>query len=219
MDTFRNLTWNDNKVSRAARERQHGHTSCAIWFTGLSGAGKSTIANSLELQLHNAGIRTYLLDGDNVRHGLNQDLGFSMADRRENIRRVAHAAKLFVDAGIVVIVAMISPLRADRDAARGLFTPDEFMEVFVECPLEVCMERDPKGLYKQAQAGAISDFTGISSPYEPPIDAEITIHTNRQSVEDATYLIADYVGARVSLQDEAETNASRAYAVNLITEE
>lgn len=211
MDNLHNLTWNDNKVTRTARAQQHGHTSCAVWFTGLSGAGKSTIANALELQLHNTGIRTYLLDGDNVRHGLNQDLGFSMADRQENIRRVAHTANLFVDAGIVVIVAMISPLRADRNTARTLFTPGEFIEVFVECPLEVCIERDPKGLYKQAQAGAISDFTGISSPYESPLDAEITIHTNRQSVEEATHLIARYVTDKISFQGDAELSRSAAH--------
>ncbi|MHB1630579.1 MAG: adenylyl-sulfate kinase [Bacilli bacterium] len=210
MDNLRNLTWNDNKVTRAARAQQHGHTSCAVWFTGLSGAGKSTIANSLELQLHHAGIRTYLLDGDNVRHGLNQDLGFSMSDRQENIRRVAHTARLFVDAGIVVIVAMISPLRADRNTARALFAPGEFIEVFVECPLEVCIERDPKGLYKQAQAGAISDFTGISSPYEPPLDAEITIHTDWQSVEDATHRITHHVSGMVSMQDGAELGSMSA---------
>jgi bifunctional enzyme CysN/CysC len=148
-----------------------------LWFTGLSGSGKSTIANLVERQLHAEGRHTYILDGDNVRHGLNRDLGFTDADRVENIRRVAETAKLFVEAGLIVLVSFISPFRSERRMARELLGEGEFIEVFVDTPLEICMQRDPKGLYAKAKAGAIKNFTGIDSPYEPPQAPELVLKT------------------------------------------
>jgi len=204
MEKGRNVTWQQMAVSRYARELAQGHRSGVVWFTGLSGAGKSTLANALELELSRRGIRTYLLDGDNVRHGLNQDLGFTISDRQENIRRVGHLAKLFVDAGVVVITAMISPLRADRRMARELFANDEFVEVFVDCPLDVCIARDPKGLYQKAQSGLITDFTGISSPYERPEFPEITIPTDTMSVEQAVAKMRADLLQRIEIRHEVD---------------
>ncbi len=170
-------------VTRAQRERLHGHAGRVVWLTGLSGAGKSTLANALEARLHAAGRRTYLLDGDHLRLGLNRDLGFSDADRGENVRRVAEVARLFVDAGVIVIAAFISPLRAQRDAARALFAPGDFVEIFVEAPLEVAEARDPKGLYRKARSGQLPQFTGIDAPYEPPLAPELVLPTHRWTVE------------------------------------
>jgi len=170
-------------VTRADRERLGGHRGRVVWLTGLSGAGKSTLANALERELHGLGRRTYLLDGDAIRQGLNRDLGFSDADRAENIRRIAQVARLFVDAGVIVIVAFISPFRAERDAARGLFAPGDFLEVFVDVPLAVAEQRDPKGLYRRARAGTLAQFTGIDSPYEPPLAADLVLPTHLWSVE------------------------------------
>ena len=157
---------------------------CVIWFTGLSGSGKSTIANELEKKLFEIGKRTYILDGDNLRHGLNNDLGFSEQDRVENIRRVAEVAKLMVDAGLIVLATFISPYRSDRQAARELFEEGEFIEIFVDTPLDLCESRDPKGLYKKARQGLIKNFTGIDSPYEQPTKAEITIKINELNIID-----------------------------------
>jgi bifunctional enzyme CysN/CysC len=154
-----------------------------LWFTGLSGAGKSTVANTLEKRLHAMGRHTYMLDGDNIRHGLNKDLGFTDVDRVENIRRVAEAAKLFVDAGLIVMVSFISPFRSERRMARDLFEEGEFVEVFVDTPLAVCEARDPKGLYRKARAGLIRNFTGIDSLYEPPERAEVTLDTSKATPE------------------------------------
>jgi bifunctional enzyme CysN/CysC len=154
-----------------------------LWFTGLSGAGKSTIANTLEKRLHAMGRHTYMLDGDNIRHGLNKDLGFTDADRVENIRRVAEAARLFVDAGLIVMVSFISPFRSERRMARDLFQEGEFIEVYIDTPLEVCEERDPKGLYRKARAGLITNFTGIDSLYEPPENAELKLDTSKTTPE------------------------------------
>jgi bifunctional enzyme CysN/CysC len=162
-----------------------------LWFTGLSGSGKSTIANLVEKQLTAEGKHTYLLDGDNVRHGLNRDLGFTDADRVENIRRVGEAAKLFLDAGLIVLTAFISPFRSERRMARELLGEGEFLEVFVDTPIEICMQRDPKGLYQKAKAGTIKNFTGIDSPYEAPANPEVRIDTTRLSPEDAATLIVD----------------------------
>ncbi|MDA8195365.1 MAG: adenylyl-sulfate kinase [Thermaerobacter sp.] len=170
-------------VTKHHRQMLNGHRSYALWLTGLSGAGKSTLANALEAELYARGMRTFLLDGDNLRTGLTQDLGFSPADRRENVRRVAHAAKLLVDAGVVVLVALISPFHEERQRARALFAPDEFVEIFVDCPLDVCEARDVKGLYHQARIGKIPEFTGISSPYERPANPDIRVQSDRQSVE------------------------------------
>lgn len=170
-------------VDKEARRLMNGHTSKVLWFTGLSGSGKSTIANALEMALHKQGIRTYILDGDNVRHRLNKDLGFTDADRVENIRRIAEVAKLMLDAGIVVITSFISPFKAERDAARELFEDDEFVEVFVDTPLELAESRDPKGLYKKARNGEIPNFTGINSPYEAPTQPDFHLETKDKNIE------------------------------------
>ncbi|MGA7838731.1 MAG: adenylyl-sulfate kinase [Ignavibacteriaceae bacterium] len=173
-----NIVWHNQSVSKSNREKIKGHSGCCIWFTGLSGSGKSTIANALELELNKRKIHTYLLDGDNIRHGLNNDLGFSEEDRVENIRRIGEVAKLFVDAGVIVITAFISPFIKDRDSIRASFQNINFIEVFVDCKLETCEKRDPKGLYKKARNGEIKDFTGINSPYEPPLKPELQIKNN-----------------------------------------
>lgn len=169
-------------VGREDRERLAGHRGRVIWFTGLSGAGKSTVANALEVALHGMHRRTYVLDGDNVRRGLCKDLGFTDADRVENMRRVAEVARLFVDAGVVVLVAFISPFRAERQAARDLFAPGDFLEVFVNVPLAVAEQRDTKGLYRKARSGALSHLTGIDSPYEPPLAPDLALRTDMLSV-------------------------------------
>jgi bifunctional enzyme CysN/CysC len=172
------------EVTKAARARLNAQKPALLWFTGLSGAGKSTIANNLEKKLHALGKRTFVLDGDNVRHGLNRDLGFTEADRVENIRRVAEVAKLFVEAGLITIVAFISPFRPEREMARELVAPGEFIEVFVDTPLEVCEQRDPKGLYKKARRGELRNFTGLDSPYEPPSHPELTLNALDNSADD-----------------------------------
>ena len=177
-----NITWHQATVTTEDREQLLNQKGCVIWFTGLSGSGKSTLANAVAHLLHERNHHTYVLDGDNVRHGLNKNLGFSPADREENIRRVGEVAKLFVDAATVVMTAFISPYRADRDQARNLIGEGRFVEVFVECPLEVCEERDPKGLYKKARTGEIKEFTGISAPYEPPHNAEVIVNTADLSI-------------------------------------
>ncbi|TKK30344.1 adenylyl-sulfate kinase [Pantoea agglomerans] len=170
-----NVVWHDHSVTRASREQQHGHQGVVLWFTGLSGSGKSTVAGALEQALHRIGVSTYLLDGDNVRHGLCRDLGFSDDDRKENIRRVGEVAKLMVDAGLVVLTAFISPHRAERQMVRDLLEPGQFIEVFVDTPLAVCEARDPKGLYRKARAGELRNFTGIDSVYEAPDSPEIQL--------------------------------------------
>jgi bifunctional enzyme CysN/CysC len=188
-----NIHWQALDVGKAARAAALGQRPCVLWFTGLSGAGKSTIANLVERKLHVAGRHTYLLDGDNVRHGLNRDLGFTDADRVENIRRVAETAKLFVDAGLIVLVSFISPFRSERDAARRLMGEGEFFEVYVDAPLELAESRDPKGLYKKARAGAIANFTGIDSPYETPPSPDIHLDTAAHDAEE----LADRVVERL----------------------
>jgi bifunctional enzyme CysN/CysC len=188
-----NIYWHAlevNKQSRAAHKRQ---TPRVLWLTGLSGAGKSTIANLVEKRLHSLGMHTYLLDGDNVRHGLNRDLGFSDADRVENIRRIAEVSRLMVDAGLIVLVAFISPFRADRAMARSLFESREFVEIFVDTPLAEAERRDPKGLYKKARAKELKNFTGIDSPYEPPESPELRIDTTSLSAEEAAQRIVSYL--------------------------
>lgn len=190
-----NIVWHQGAVTRADREQVNGHKGCTVWLTGLSGSGKSTIAVDLEKRLWERGVRAYILDGDNVRHGLNKNLGFSPADRTENIRRIGEVAKLFTDAGIVALTAFISPYRDDRDQVRALM-PDDFVEVHVDCPVEVCEQRDVKGLYKKARAGEIKEFTGISAPYEAPAKAELTINTAGQSVEASALQILAYLEQR-----------------------
>ncbi|MBL7249431.1 adenylyl-sulfate kinase [Alloalcanivorax marinus] len=182
-DSKAQVVWHQSSVGKADRAKAKGQAPKCIWLTGLSGSGKSTLANALEVALTEQGKHTYLLDGDNVRHGLNKNLGMSDEDRTENIRRVSEVAKLMVDAGLVVVTAFISPFRADRDAARALFEDGEFVEVFVDAPLEKCEERDPKGLYKKARAGEIKEFTGIDSPYEAPAKPEVVINTADNDIE------------------------------------
>lgn len=194
------IVWQASKITRKEQERLKEHRSFCLWFTGLSGAGKSTLANAIQQEVHKLGMHTYLLDGDNVRHGLNGDLGFSAKDRKENVRRVAEVANLFVDAGIVVITALISPFEEDRNMARACFAPGDFVEVFVDCPLETCMARDPKGLYKKAQAGLITEFTGISSPYEMPQNPEIVVNTAGLSIEECVEKIIEYLRDHMDLR-------------------
>jgi adenylylsulfate kinase len=177
-----NITWHSHNVTKENRASQKNQKPCILWFTGLSGSGKSTIANALEQRLFELGYHSYLLDGDNVRHGLNKDLGFSDADRVENIRRIGEVAKLFVDAGLIVMTAFISPFRSDRDLVRALVGEGEFLEIFVDTPLEVCEQRDPKGLYKKARAGQIKNFTGLDSPYEAPQGPELVLETAHNDV-------------------------------------
>jgi adenylylsulfate kinase len=182
-----NTVWHHHTVTRAMREQRNGHKGAVLWFTGLSGAGKSTIANLVEQRLFAAGCHTYVCDGDNVRHGLNRDLGFSPADRVENIRRIAEVARLMLDAGQIVMTAFISPYRADRERARERIGQEDFIEIYCKCTLQECERRDVKGLYRRARAGEIREFTGISAPYEEPQSADLVLdtadHTLEQSVE------------------------------------
>ena len=179
----RNLTWLKTAVSREQRESLNGHRGAALWFTGFSGSGKSTLANAVEQRLHQAGYRTFLLDGDNIRHSLCGDLGFSHEDRTENIRRIGEVAKLFVEAGVVVLAAFISPYRVDREIVRSIMQPGDFNEIYCQCPLDICEKRDVKGLYKKARSGEISDFTGISAPYEAPLLPEIVVNTAEDALD------------------------------------
>ena len=187
----KNIVWHQSTVSKSEREQESAHKGCTVWLTGLSGSGKSTLANLLEKALWERGVRSFVLDGDNVRHGLNKDLGFSPADRTENIRRIGEVAKLFTEAGVLNVTAFISPYRADRDLVRDIMEDGDFVEVMVECDLDECEKRDPKGLYKKARAGEIPEFTGISAPYEAPEKPELTINTTSQSEEDS---LADLLG-------------------------
>jgi len=188
-----NLHWQVAPIDKRAHRELNGHKACVIWYTGLSGAGKSTIANHVERRLHALGLHTCLLDGDNVRHGLNRDLGFSEGDRAENIRRVAEVAKLMVEAGLIVLVSFISPFRAERRFARALFDPDEFYEVFVDTPLDIAEQRDTKGLYRKARSGALKNFTGIDSPYEHPENPEVRIDTLAMTPNDAAETVIKHL--------------------------
>ncbi|MDT0163285.1 adenylyl-sulfate kinase [Bacillus sp. AG4(2022)] len=189
-----NLTWHETAVTKEGRRAQNGHASCVLWFTGLSGSGKSTIANIVSHRLFKDGIAEYVLDGDNIRHGLNRDLGFSEQDRNENIRRIGEVAKLFTDSGQIVCTAFISPYRKDRELVRSLFPEKgEFIEVFIDCPLEECEKRDPKRLYQKARRGEIKGFTGIDAPYEEPEEPEIIIRTDQLSPEEAAEKILIYL--------------------------
>ena len=194
--TATNITWHAGTVSRGEREKLLGQRGAVVWLTGLSGSGKSTIAVDLEKRLCERGVRTYILDGDNIRHGLNKNLGFSPEDRTENIRRIGEVAKLFTDAGVVAITAFISPYRADRDQVRALMKPGDFVEIHVDCPVEVCEQRDVKGLYKKARAGEIKEFTGISAPYEAPERPELVLDTGALSVEASVAALLSYLEDR-----------------------
>ncbi len=190
------VVWHPGAVTKTDRETISGHKACTIWMTGLPASGKSTLAVALEKALWDRGVHAYVLDGDNIRHGLNKDLGFSPEDRNENIRRIGEVAKLFTSAGVINVTAFISPYRADRDQARKIMGDGEFVEVYVDCPVEECERRDPKGHYKKARAGEIPEFTGISAPYEPPLNAEIVVHTERESEAQSVAKILSYLETR-----------------------
>jgi len=185
-------------ISKEDRECQNGHKGHVLWFTGLSGSGKSTVASAVERELHQQGIKTFILDGDNVRAGLNSDLDFSAASREENIRRIAHVSALMKDAGLVVLSAFVSPYQKDRDFVRECANND-FSEIFISTPLEVCEQRDVKGLYAKARAGEISNFTGISAPFEEPTNPELDVPTHKMSIEEATAMVVDYINTKIAL--------------------
>jgi adenylylsulfate kinase len=193
MRNHHNLTWHHSSVTKEKRHDLNGHKSCVLWFTGLSGSGKSSLANAVDQELFQKQCRSYVLDGDNIRHGLNRDLSFEANDRKENIRRIGEVAKLFVDSGLIVSSAFISPFREDRQFVRNMFNQGEFIEVFLKCPIEVCENRDPKGLYKKARKGEITNFTGITSPYEIPINPEIVIETNKMTISQSVEQILMYL--------------------------
>ena len=193
MSNATNIFWHQSAISRADREKLFGHHGITIWFTGLSASGKSTLAVATEKVLHARRLHTYILDGDNIRHGLNKNLGFSPEDRVENIRRIGEVAKLFRDCGIINLTAFISPYREDRKLARDLAEAGSFIEVFVDCPISICEQRDPKGVYKKARAGIIKEFTGISAPYEIPESPEIHLHTDTTSLENCVDTILTYL--------------------------
>ncbi|PTX63243.1 adenylylsulfate kinase [Melghirimyces profundicolus] len=191
-----NIVWFDTAVRKEDRRRKNGHGSAVLWFTGLSGSGKSTLANALDRQLAGLGLNSYVLDGDNIRHGLNRDLGFSPEDRKENIRRIGEVAKLFVDSGQFALTAFISPYREDRRQVRELLDEGEFIEIYVRCPLDECERRDPKGLYRRARLGEIPEFTGVSAPYEEPESPELVIDTAEATVEESVEEILNLLEKR-----------------------
>jgi len=204
----RNITWQSSSINRQDREKHNGHRSRAIWFTGLSGAGKSSLAFALEQHLYDQGVRCYVLDGDNVRHGLNRDLGFTAGDRQENLRRIGEVSKLMVDAGLFVLSAFISPHEQDREMVRQLFEPDDFIEIYVRCSIEECERRDPKGLYKKARNGDIPHFTGISAPYDVPKSPSFIIDTEQWSIEEAVQKIVQHLEQIGSLQLPLPSNSA-----------
>lgn len=191
-----NLYWHSSSITVEDRRELNNYRSCVIWFTGLSAAGKSTLANALCEEFHCMHIHGYVLDGDNIRHGLNKDLGFTPEDRKENIRRIGEVAGLFVDAGLVAITAFISPYREDRNLARKMVKEGEFLEVYVKCDISICEQRDPKGIYKKARQGIIKEFTGISAPYEEPENAEIVLDTSKHSVKECIRIMLDYLSSK-----------------------
>ncbi len=198
MDSAKHIYRHPGLVSATDRARRLKHRSQVVWLTGLSAAGKSTIAHALEAQLFEIGVHSYVLDGDNVRHGLCGDLGFSDSDRHENLRRIGEVCKLFLESGLVVIAAFISPFRADRERVRGFVPHGDFMEVFVDCPLEVCERRDPKGIYRKARLGEIAQFTGVSAPYEAPLNPELTLRTDQIDVATSVKTVLDALLPRIT---------------------
>ncbi len=192
----KHVVWHEQLVSRRERNVMNKHRSILVWFTGLSASGKSTIAHHLEKELFERGVRSYVLDGDNVRHGISNNLGFSREDRRENLRRIAEVSKLMVDSGVVVLSAFVSPYREDRSYVREIVGADDFVEVYVRCPVEVCEQRDPKGLYKKARAGVIKGYTGIDAPYEEPQSPDVVLDTMELDVEDAVRKVLEYLDSR-----------------------
>lgn len=198
--TDSNIVWHNATVTRERRQQQNGHKSVILWFTGLSASGKSTLAHTVEEELHRRGAKTFVLDGDNVRHGLCSDLKFSNEDRKENIRRIGETAKLMIESGVIVLTAFISPFREDRRVARSLFSDGEFIEVYCDCSLEECEKRDPKGIYEKARKGEIAHFTGISSPYEVPEKPEISINTYELPLSESVQKIVEYLLDRVIIK-------------------
>ncbi|MGG3926217.1 adenylyl-sulfate kinase [Metabacillus fastidiosus] len=188
-----NIVWHEASVSKEDRREKNDHGSFCLWFTGLSGSGKSTLANALAKYLFEANVQTYVLDGDNVRHGLNKDLGFTDEDRKENIRRIGEVSKLFVDGGQIVVTAFISPFREDRQQVRDILNENEFFEIYVNCSLDECEKRDPKGLYKKARNNEIKHFTGIDSPYEAPVNPELVVNTESQSIQESVKTIVQFL--------------------------
>lgn len=193
MSQSTNITWHDHTVTKKDRREKNKHHSYVLWFTGLSGSGKSTVANAVAKRLFEDQTNSYVLDGDNIRFGINKDLGFADEDRKENIRRIGEVSKLFVDSGQVVLTAFISPFREDRDRVRALLEENEFVEIYIKCSIEACEARDPKGLYEKARKGIIKDFTGISSPYEEPLHPELVVDTEKQSIEECVEQIVQYL--------------------------
>jgi adenylylsulfate kinase len=193
MEVVKNIVWHSATITKEDRHRMNDHKSAILWYTGLSGAGKSTLANKVEEKLFERGYHTYVLDGDNIRMGLNKGLGFTAEDRKENIRRIGEVAKLFVDAGVLVSTAFVSPYVEDREMVRKLVKDGEFIEIYVAASLEVCENRDTKGLYKKARAGEIKNFTGISDPYEAPSDAELTVDTGSQTLDESADVVLNYL--------------------------
>ncbi|MTI32258.1 adenylyl-sulfate kinase [Xanthovirga aplysinae] len=192
-----NIIPHDHKIRKVDRNTKYKHASFVVWFTGLSGSGKSTLAGALENKLFDEGYHTYILDGDNVRRGLNKDLGFSATSRTENIRRIGEVCKLFVDAGIIVLSAFVSPIEVDRQKVRNLVGKDNFVEVFVDCPVEVCEQRDVKGLYKKARTGEVKEFTGISSPFEKPVAPDVIIKSDQQSIEESVLKVCEVLKSKI----------------------
>ncbi|MES9938121.1 MAG: adenylyl-sulfate kinase [Sedimenticola sp.] len=197
-----NVVWHQATVTRAHREKQNGHRSAVLWFTGLSGSGKSTLGHAVEEQLHRLNCRTIVLDGDNIRHGLCRDLGFSETDRHENIRRIGETAKLMVEGGLITLTAFISPFRSDRAQARGIFPHGDFLEIFCDCPLEICEQRDVKGMYKRARNGEIKHFTGIDSPYEEPTKPELIVETGKHTLDECVEKVIDLLISRGIVKKE-----------------
>jgi len=191
-----NITWHEAQIKREKKEKLLGQKGLLLWFTGLSASGKSTLAHKLEMELYNSGKLSIVLDGDNIRHGLNKNLGFSSEDRKENIRRIGEVAKLFVETGVITMASFISPYRADRDRVKSLFQEGDFIEIYVKCPLDELERRDPKGLYKKAREGVIKEFTGISAPYEEPVAPEIVLDTFRLSIEECAKILFDDIVRR-----------------------
>ena len=188
-----NITWHEHKVGKAERQKLNGHKGAVLWFTGLSACGKSSIANTVDHLLHTQGKRTTVLDGDNIRHGLNKNLGFSAEDRAENIRRIGEVGKLFCEAGVIALTAFISPYRADRDKVRAMLQPGEFVEIYVKASIETCEKRDPKGLYKKARAGEIKGFTGIDDPYEAPEAPELVLDSDTKGIDELAQEVVQYL--------------------------
>jgi len=199
-ENFTNIVWHHATVTRDRRNQQNNHKSVVLWFTGLSGSGKSTLAHAVEEELHQMGCRTFVLDGDNVRHGLSSDLTFSNKDRKENLRRIGEVSKLFIEAGTIVLTAFISPFRDERRKVRSMMPHGEFIEVYVDCPIDVCESRDVKGLYQKARDGEINQFTGISSPYEPPEAQELTVNTSRETLKESATKVLNLLKERGIVQ-------------------